>query len=453
MTKYFRMTRKEINVIKIMEKIKNKEIRIKEASRMLNKSERQIKRIKKRYLIEWEEWIMHRLRWRESNHKIDKDKYMKAMRIIKDEYHDYWPTLASERLRDKYNIVVNVSTLRREMIKANIWEAKENKEDKTKHFTARERKESKWEMIQYDWSYHKWFEMRWWWEYQCLLVAVDDATNELTVKFAKNEWLVETMKFWKEYTLENWKPQNIYLDKFATYKVNYPNATDDKELPTQFNRACKSIWIKLIFANTPQAKWRVERMNWTLQDRLVKALREENIQDIKIANKFLKEKFLPEFNAKFMVKSKSDSNLHMKLDQSEIETMNQVFSEHKTRIIQNDFTIRFENNFYQLFRSKEVKYTLKQWEKITIERHLDWSIKLSKAWIYILFNRSHKRPERMFKLLTAPFSQSSLDSMKSNILQKEKLEVKTSEEKQPSKYKSYFQKTNKNHPWMSNFNI
>ena len=63
------------------------------------------------------------------------------------------------------------------MIKANIWEAKENKEDKTKQLTARERKESKWEMIQYDLSYHKWFEYRWWWKCQCLLVAVDDSTN------------------------------------------------------------------------------------------------------------------------------------------------------------------------------------------------------------------------------------------------------------------------------------
>lgn len=63
------------------------------------------------------------------------------------------------------------------MIKNWIWKAKTRRKEK-KQFTARERRESFWELIQYDGSYHKWFEAREWTWYQCLLVAVDDATWE-----------------------------------------------------------------------------------------------------------------------------------------------------------------------------------------------------------------------------------------------------------------------------------
>lgn len=117
------------------------------------------------------------------------------------------------------------------MIKAWIWKDKAMKK-LPKQFTDRPRKDAFWEMIKYDRIYHLWFEWREWTKCQCLLVAIDDVTWLVTAKFAKNEWLFETFKFWKEYIELNWKPNSIYLDKFATYKLNYPNATYDKQLPT-----------------------------------------------------------------------------------------------------------------------------------------------------------------------------------------------------------------------------
>jgi hypothetical protein len=90
-----------------------------------------------------------------------------------------------------------------------------------------------------------------------------------------------------------------------------------------------------------------------LQDRLVKALREENISNIDTANKFLKEKFLPSFNKKFMVETKSNSNLHLFLRNDENERLDQIFSKHIKRVIANDFTVKIDNKFYQLFRKKD----------------------------------------------------------------------------------------------------
>jgi hypothetical protein len=94
-------------------------------------------------------------------------------------------------------------------------------------------------------------------------------------------------------------------------------------------------------------------MNKTLQDRLVKALREENISDIESANKFLKDIFLPDFNKKFMVQANTKSDLHLKLRNDEIEKLDQIFSKHITRKIANDFTIKIDNKYYQLYRKRD----------------------------------------------------------------------------------------------------
>lgn len=401
MNNYLQMTQQELHINTVMDKLVNKELSILEASKLISKWERQTKRIKKRYIQSGSKWIIHKARGQPSNNTRDETKYIKALQIIKEKYYDYWPTLCSERLAQKHNILLPVSTLRLQMIHAGIWKNK-TKRKQIKQFTARPRKESYWEMIQYDGSYHLWFEWRKWTGYQCLLVAIDDATWKVTAKFANNEWLVETFKFWKEYILTHWKPKSIYLDKFATYKVNYPNATDDKQLPTQFWRACQGLDIHLIFANTPQAKWRVERMNGTLQDRLVKALREEGISDIASANTYLNDIFLPEFNAQFMVKPKSDSNIHLPLRDDEIQKLDQFFSEHKQRKLANDFTIKFNNEYYQLFRFKGCGYTINPGSNIDVEIHLDGSIKISRFWKYVQFSKSFDRPQRIHKLMTAP---------------------------------------------------
>ena len=391
--KIFNMTEKELHIKTVMDRLINWDITENQASKLITKSLRQTQRIKRKYKLEWIEGLIHKLRWKKSNHIYNENKYNEAIQIVKTKYNDYWPTLASEKLLEKYKIEISVPILRREMIRNWIWKAKRRKKEE-KQFTARERRESYWELVQYDWSYHKWFEWRNWTEYQCLLVSVDDATWELTAKFALNEWLWETFIFWKEYILEKWKPINIYLDKFATYKVNYPTATDDKELPTQFWRVSNDLGIKLIFANTPQAKWRVERMNQTLQDRLVKELRENNINDIETANKFLKEVFIPKFNKKFMSKARNEVNLHTILREDEINKLDQIFSEHKERKVANDYTVKFENKYYQLYKSEDKRYKLRPWQKVCVEKHLNWAIKISINWEYVTSEKSFERPDK-----------------------------------------------------------
>jgi hypothetical protein len=94
-------------------------------------------------------------------------------------------------------------------------------------------------------------------------------------------------------------------------------------------------------------------MNKTLQDRLVKALRLANISDIDSANKYLNEVFLPKFNEKFKYEARSENNLHLKLNDIEKNNLNQYFSRKTERVVNNDYCIKFNNEYHQLFRSKK----------------------------------------------------------------------------------------------------
>lgn len=451
MTNYLQMTNKDLDTKRIMDKLLEWEITNIKAWELLWIWNRQVIRKKKLYKLEWIKWLIHKARWSPSNHKHDPTNYKEIIKLKKEKYYDYNITHFCEKLEEKHKIKISMPTLRNELIRNNLHIVKKRKIKPQRE--KRERRANYWELTQYDWSYHKWLESRNWWEELCLLLAVDDATGEATAKFDKSEWIIPTFIFWKEYIKEFWKPRWIYLDKFATYKINHPNATNDKELPTQFWRACKTLWIGLIFANSAEWKWRVEKMNYTFQDRLVKEMREENICDIKEANKFLKEIFLPKFNNKFNVEPREEANLHIPLSEDEIEHLDQIFSKHSKRKLKNDFTIAFKNNHYQLYRNKDWWWvTLYKWDSITVEEHLDWSICFTKNWKYLTFKTLAGQRKRRYNLPMAPVNSTHFKEMKDEI---EKLgeinNIKNENNKGNVKKQTYYEKHWKAHPFVKNF--
>ena len=447
------MTIKDILRKETLDKVLNHEITNKKAWELLKLGKRQIVRLKKEYIKNWIAWILHKSRWKVSNHKHDPTKYKQIITLRKYLYSDYNITMFCEKLEEKHQIQISIPTLRNELIR--VWLHKVKKRKIKQEFHSRPRKENYWELVQYDWSYHKWLEDRNWWEELCLLVKVDDATGIVNAKFDKSEWIIPTFNFWKEDIQKFWKPRAIYLDKFATYKINHKHATNDKELPTQFGRVCRTLWIELIFANSAQWKWKVEKMNGTLQDRLVKELREANIWNIDNANKFLQEVFLPKFNAKFTVEPVGKSNLHITLSKQELEHIDQIFYKKSDRKLKNDFSIVFNNKYYQLYRNKNWWWpNLNKWDIITVEEYLDWSIHLSKAWKYIVFKELPEKRIRQYKLPMAPANNNHFEEMKNEIEKMQEIDniIKENEKQNQSK-ESYFEKHWKSHPWMTKFKI
>jgi hypothetical protein len=70
------------------------------------------------------------------------------------------------------------------------------------------------------------------------LIAVDDATGDIVeAKFGESERLEDVIAYWERYFKKNGKPASIYLDRHASYKVNYPQDQFSEEMLTRFKRA------------------------------------------------------------------------------------------------------------------------------------------------------------------------------------------------------------------------
>jgi len=161
---------------------------------------------------------------------------------------------------------------------------------------------------------------------------------------------------------------------------------------TQFERAMKQIGIRVIHANTPQAKGRVEKMNGTFQRRLVKEMRLAKINTIAEANIFLEEVFIPKFNKQFAVVPKKEANLHRQLSEKQLKELSGIMSVQSERTIFNDYTIRIHNNYYQLEKTQPT--TVYKKTKVIIEERLNGEIKIRLRDSYLNYFKLPERPKK-----------------------------------------------------------
>ena len=391
------MTKKEAERLTIINNLIAEKINGTDAAKQLNLSIRQTKRLKARVNKDGAKGIVHKLRGQSGNNQVEEKSLKKAEKIIKKKYSDFGPTLTTEKLMEVDKINLSVATIRKLMIKEEFWKPNARKQNQ-QHRAWRERKDCYGEMEQFDGSYHKWFEDRG--EEICLLASIDDATGKLTkLKFGTSESVVEVFDFWKEYIQIHGKPVSIYLDKYSTYKINHKNAKDNSEMMTQFQRAAQNLDVNLITAHSPQAKGRIERLFETLQDRLVKEMRLNNISNIETANRFLEETYIPDFNKKFSVVPMKDTNLHKPLTKHNQENLDKIFSVQSKRFVKNDFTIQFKNIWYQLDEIQPT--TVYRKDEVLVEERLDGSIHLSKKDKYLNFKKLPARPEKIKTVLVA----------------------------------------------------
>ena len=214
-------------------------------------------------------------------------------------HQDFGPTFAQEKLAN-IGVSMNPETLRLLMIKKKLWNPKPRCGPQIVR-KWRERKDCSGELVQFDGSYHDWFENG---DEECLLAAIDDATGRIVhAVFDDDEGVFAVFRFWLAYVEAYGRPVAIYLDKFSTYKVNHKNAVDNAEFITQFQRAMRELDIRVICANSPQAKGRVERLFGTLQDRMVKEMRLRDMKTQDEANlSRLPQRDTCSFSAVFSIK-------------------------------------------------------------------------------------------------------------------------------------------------------
>ncbi len=124
-------------------------------------------------------------------------------------------------------------------------------------------------------------------------------------------------------------------------------------------------------------------------------MRLRNISDIPTANQFLKEEFLLWFNDRYSVQPKKKANLHRKLTQTEKKQLPVILSRQSQRTVQNDFTIKFNKQWYQL--SKEQPATIRPKERVLLEERIDGSLQIRLRNKYLNYQLLPARPEKQQK--------------------------------------------------------
>lgn len=362
------MTGRDLDRQHVIRHVINRTLTQIEAGRQLSLSDRHIRRLAQRYKHEGPKSLIHRLRGRASNRKLSEPLINSVLNRINERYPDFGPTFAHEKLIED-GFMISLTALRAAMVSAGIWTAKVHKPH---HRDRRERRAAVGELIQFDGSYHRWFEDRG--SAMCLLLAIDDATGRLMDGIFVDHERVETvMAFWRDYLLTHGRPVAVYLDRHSVYKTSRPIQNQGEPLDlTQFARAMAELDITLINAYSPQAKGRVERSFDTHQDRLVKELRLAGISDPTEATRFFREVYLPKHNERFAIRSKSPIDAHRPV--RPMDDLERIFSIRETRTVMRDFTIRYLSNIYQL--TKDQPATVFPKDTITVETRLDQTLHL-----------------------------------------------------------------------------
>lgn len=361
------MSFKEIERLRIIHKVLDKQVTQVKAAEILGLSERQVGRIVKRVRNGGDQSIAHRRRGQVAANKMPEELEDRIGEIVRDEYADFKPSLAAEKLWECQRIRVGREKLRQIMIERGLWKVRKHRDRHV--YQWRERKAYYGEMIQMDGSHHDWLEERG--SRLVLMGYIDDATNRFFGRFYDYEGIYPAMDSFEHYIRLYGLPVSLYLDKHSTYKTTRQPATDEllrgERANTQFERAAKELGVKVMHAHSPQAKGRIERAFGTLQDRLVKEMRLKGITTKEEANHYL-ESYLPGFNEQFTRMARKEGDLHRSLPE-EVD-LREILCIKATRTINDGYIIRWKRRVFLLDNPSLV---LRR-QKVEVREHFDGRI-------------------------------------------------------------------------------
>lgn len=362
------MSDKERSYSKVLEQLDRGQLTRREAAALMKCSERHVSRLRKVYRERGDAGLVHGLRGQPSNRRYDTQQLKSAVELVRTKYQGFGPTLAAEKLTACDGIQISRECLRQAMMAADLWRSKPRKAQPRQW---RERRSCWGELVQMDASEHDWFEGRG--EHAELILMIDDATSWAYMRFVASDTSEANMAVLRDYMLLYGRPRALYTDKASHYVVNRPASVseqlDGHEAQTQIGRALRELDVDLIIAGSPQAKGRVERFFGTAQDRLVKEMRLVGVSSIVEANAFLDEWYLPWWNANHTVPPASPADAHRDLKGLDLLA---ILSHQEQRQVQNDYTIQYENQRYQILPQSQLPNLRKT--KVTVQKRLDGTI-------------------------------------------------------------------------------
>lgn len=399
------MSKKERERKSMLDLVKMGQLTQVAASKRLGLSYRQVKRIYRSYLLYGDEGLIHKSRGKPSARAYSKETKQAVLSLYEKKYMDFGPTLASEKLEEDDGYRLHAETLRLWLKEAGYWQEKRKRRA---HRIRRARRTKFGELLQLDGSIHSWFAGIE--EKQCLMNMVDDATGKTLALLDTGETTDAAFRLLKWWIKLHGIPQGIYVDLKSLYispkslRMTEEDELVEPEWLTHFSGGCKVLGIEVIKAYSPQAKGRVERSHGVYQDRFVKELKLKGVTTIEGANKLLQSGFVDKLNKKFMKAPQSEADGHIELRKE--QDLDDILCWNYTRVIQNDWVIRFENVYYQI--QKVHAHHVRPKQPITVKRHLNGKITLWSRGRKLAYQVIIERPEKAVKIAKDAYEKSAI---------------------------------------------
>ena len=296
------LSQRQLQRVRVMSLVEAGKITLREAADKIGRSYRQAKRIWRRVKTKGIQGVIHGNTGKPSNYRTPEEVQGKVLQLSRQRYGEFNDTHFTEKLREEEGLELSRETVRKMRREAGI--LPKRKRRAARHRKRRERKAQEGWMVLWDGSPHPWFGPDL--PPCCLMAAVDDATGAVLVaRFFLFEGTEGYLWLLRQIVTRYGIPVSIYQDRHGSLKRNDDHWTLEEELagrqePTQVGQALRALGIQPIFALSPQAKGRIERLFGTLQDRLGAELDLAKATTPQEGNKILPT-FLRGFNRRFAI--------------------------------------------------------------------------------------------------------------------------------------------------------
>lgn len=302
-----------------------------------------------------------------SYHRVPMETAEKVLRLYQDKYFDFNVRHFHEKLREVEGIELSYSWVKQALQGAGLVPKKRRRGP---HRRRRPRRPLPGMLLHIDGSKHAWFQDD---RYYDLIVILDDATSEIYyAQLVEEESTRTVMAAVREVVEQKGLFCALYSDRGSHFFYT-PKAGEavDKTRLTQFGRALKELGIQMIAAYSPQARGRMERSYGTWQGRLPQELRLAGITEVDQANRFLRERYIGEFNAKFTIAAAERGTAFRRTGRSDLDW---IFSVQTERVVGKDNTVAIKNRWWQIDKCRW-RHTLAG-QTVTIHEHLDGRVSI-----------------------------------------------------------------------------
>jgi transposase len=338
-----------------------------EAAEIAGMSVRNMQRMRDRYREHGYTGLFDQRRGKNSYHRVPMATAELVLGLYRDKYADFNVRHFHEKLQETEGIWLSYSWVKQALQGAGLVSRKKKR---GAHRRRRPRRPFPGILLHIDGSKHRWFQDD---RYYDLLVILDDATSRIYyAQLVEEESTRTVMTALREVIEREGLFCALYSDRASHFFVT-PKAGEpvDKSRLTQVGRALKELGVQMIPAYSPQARGRSERSFGTWQSRLPQELRLAGIATLDEANRFLRERYIAEFNQKFTVKAAARGTAFRRCGRSDLDW---IFSIQTERCVAKDNTVAIRDRWWQLDKTRW-RHTLAG-QTVTIHQHLDGTVSI-----------------------------------------------------------------------------